>query len=568
MVVQLQLLPDDGLAKGGLKQATLPHAFVQRHVKAAERALPLRLGGVKGEIRVAHQFCGTIPVVRRQRDAHACPEVAGLPVEHERPPADRVHDARRERVGRGRLVGAELQDRELVAAQAGNHVAVTQRRAKAVRHHAEDHVSRRVPEHVVDGLEAVQVQHQHRETPAGLPPGRGVQSEKIEEARAVGQAGQRVVERQRPHPRLGPDALALVPNRDDRLDPVPERHLMAQDAHRNSLTGRVDQLDLALFAFGQARNVQARQQQADGAAGERPRSVSGQPLDAVVGGDDDVALADQQAFQGHVGKLAQPAPVPPKAGLRGEVEPPPEHCQRHQGGRHAHDHGRDGLRRDGVGGEGPGRIEAERHRRHAAEVEQRDGQQQQRSRGKAHPAVSACNSHHCRARGGQAQDDGQRDQPQVPGHRALHEVGTLADIVQRRYARAEDQSRDEVERSAAHPDGDGNASPDPGDGRDQRHGRQDGFERRRHAGLERQQDDEVGCPRGAAARDDADKPPAHPSPSGCPCGMAPQRERGIDADGAHEPASHHETRVVSGSQASDDGGPGRNHAAEDTPNRL
>ena len=80
---------------------------------------------------------------------------------------------------------------ELVAAQARGEVAGLERAEQASGDRLQQLVADRVPERVVDRLEVVEIQEEDRV----VAPARGQQlAEPIEEERAVGQAGQRVVE--------------------------------------------------------------------------------------------------------------------------------------------------------------------------------------------------------------------------------------------------------------------------------------------------------------------------------------------------------------------------------------
>ena len=84
---------------------------------------------------------------------------------------------------------------ELVAAEPGGGVARAQAAREPVAHDHEQRVAGGVAEAVVDGLEVVEVDEQHRELAAvALEPGRGV-VDAVAEQRLVGEPGQRVVER-------------------------------------------------------------------------------------------------------------------------------------------------------------------------------------------------------------------------------------------------------------------------------------------------------------------------------------------------------------------------------------
>ena len=101
----------------------------------------------------------------------------------------------------GRLAGvADVveQDRELVAAEPGDGVAGPQGGLQPARDRDQQPVADVVAERVVDELEAVEVEEQHRRAGGrarGAARGRIACVEAVEEQHAVGQPGQRVVER-------------------------------------------------------------------------------------------------------------------------------------------------------------------------------------------------------------------------------------------------------------------------------------------------------------------------------------------------------------------------------------
>ena len=82
-----------------------------------------------------------------------------LPVDRERD-GERGDEARRDRHRGAELRLVEQQDRELVAAEAGGHVAGADARLDAVGDRGEQPVAGRVPEGVVDVLEVVEVEEQ------------------------------------------------------------------------------------------------------------------------------------------------------------------------------------------------------------------------------------------------------------------------------------------------------------------------------------------------------------------------------------------------------------------------
>ena len=86
-------------------------------------------------------------------------------------------------------------DGELVAAGAGEERAF-QRGAQALRHRAQQPIADRVPEDVVDLLEAVEIDAQHREAFVRLRRPLEHRGEALIECHPVGQVGERIVMRE------------------------------------------------------------------------------------------------------------------------------------------------------------------------------------------------------------------------------------------------------------------------------------------------------------------------------------------------------------------------------------
>ena len=144
---------------------------------------------------------------------------------------DRLVDRLRDALGDAdRLVRAvELlaDDEELVAAEPRDRVAGAHRVVQPRRQRDEQLVARLVAERVVDELELVEVGEQHRDRAAvAAPPGERA-LEPVERERAVGQAGERVV--QRAVADLLLDAVALDRAGDDVRDRAQEVGLVGRE---------------------------------------------------------------------------------------------------------------------------------------------------------------------------------------------------------------------------------------------------------------------------------------------------------------------------------------------------
>ena len=112
------------------------------------------------------------------------------------------------------IVDLLQQHDELVAAEPRDDVARAQAFAQARAHLAQQHVAGLVAERVVDDLEAVEVDEQHRELAVVAPRRLDRQPEQLREHHAIRQAGEAVVRREVLDALLG--ALARRDVLDDR----------------------------------------------------------------------------------------------------------------------------------------------------------------------------------------------------------------------------------------------------------------------------------------------------------------------------------------------------------------
>ena len=124
-----------------------------------------------------------------------------LTVRHQRvvTEVDGLRDHREESLGHlhrlARIVEVGEHGGELVAAEAGDAVGRPQRLLQPLPDHLQQPVADVVAEVVVDGLEAVEVEVQHREVRLVTADARQRGLEPVEQQHAVREAGERVVQR-------------------------------------------------------------------------------------------------------------------------------------------------------------------------------------------------------------------------------------------------------------------------------------------------------------------------------------------------------------------------------------
>ena len=107
---------------------------------------------------------------------------------------------------RGRVLGrfqAVPQQHELIAAQARQRVVAPQGAAQALGDRAQQRVAGGVAERIVDQLEAVQVEEQHREAAARARRGEDRLAGAVRKQHAVGQPGQHIARREEADAVLG-----------------------------------------------------------------------------------------------------------------------------------------------------------------------------------------------------------------------------------------------------------------------------------------------------------------------------------------------------------------------------
>jgi hypothetical protein len=211
LVVQAELLAPaarDGAREVALQLHPVHHGVEQGAVEQAVAGArprggvaPGGLGRVHRDVGVAQQPFGREPR-RAQRDAHARAHRHLAPVDPHRP-AHRAHQA----LGEGRHVlrrPRRLDEHgELVAAEPRHRVAPARGALQAAGDLRQQAVAGAVAQRVVDRLEVVEVEQEHRDAvavgrrgvraAAGLGAGERV-GEAVAEEGAVGQAGERVVE--------------------------------------------------------------------------------------------------------------------------------------------------------------------------------------------------------------------------------------------------------------------------------------------------------------------------------------------------------------------------------------
>ena len=175
------------------KRAPRLHAGVHLRLEEAIDAAAVGLGAVERHVGVLQELVGVGAVGGRERDAdagvdhhHVAVNVVGR--------ADRLGDAPGQPLRVGGIGDVGLDDGELVAADARDGVGFAHAAAQPAGHHPQQLVAGRMAERVVDVLELVEIETQHREPLAALDMGQRF-AEALAQQQAVRQVGESVVAR-------------------------------------------------------------------------------------------------------------------------------------------------------------------------------------------------------------------------------------------------------------------------------------------------------------------------------------------------------------------------------------
>ena len=231
--MHLEIVVRDRVTEVVLQLEAGARARVQLGVEQLVPRLAARLRVIHRRVGVAHDVVGPLVVGRAERDpdARRCEHFAGA---HRKRRAQRLLDAEGNRVRLPFRVELIQQDRELVAAKAGNRVAGPQARLEAPRHRDEQLVSDEVTEAVIDHFEPIEVEIQHGEPTERAPLLHLVEppADALDEHRAGVQAGERIDELHAAKPLLRNGDLRRVGQRAgnaDRLTAASRGEAAAQD---------------------------------------------------------------------------------------------------------------------------------------------------------------------------------------------------------------------------------------------------------------------------------------------------------------------------------------------------
>ena len=153
-----------------------------------------RLGAVHRDVGLAHQLGGFADFAGGEDGADADSDPGLALAQHERL-ADDGDDPLAQAADIGLAFGADLDDRELVAADPGDGVGLADQGMEALADLLDEPVAGIVAQSVVDLLEAIEIEHQQGDLLAApAVAGQGLAQAVLEQG-AVGEAGELIVER-------------------------------------------------------------------------------------------------------------------------------------------------------------------------------------------------------------------------------------------------------------------------------------------------------------------------------------------------------------------------------------
>ena len=189
LVVQLELVAGEGEAQVALERLARLQPGVHAGLEEAEGVAAFLLGAIERDVGVLQQPARDRAVERDQRDADAGGDQHLVAVEVERR-GERLEHAAAELLRAVGLLETDLDDRELVAADAGDGIGLAHAGLQALGAALDQQVAGGMAQQVVDVLEAVEIDADHRRDVAAPADRRHRLLEALAEQLAVGQLGQ------------------------------------------------------------------------------------------------------------------------------------------------------------------------------------------------------------------------------------------------------------------------------------------------------------------------------------------------------------------------------------------
>ena len=190
-----------------MQHAPVADLLIHLRFVDADRAARFRLGARQRRAGIGEQGRRVASVMREYRDARRHAGANRFAVDHEFL-GHRLGQLLRQKHAGDRLLAVDDQS-ELVTGKPRHHAAA-RRRLHPLRHLDQELVAGSMTEHVVDFVEAVEIDRQHRELLFGFGAGLDHLRQRLQERRAIRQIGQAVMIGHVGHTRFGLTAVGDV----------------------------------------------------------------------------------------------------------------------------------------------------------------------------------------------------------------------------------------------------------------------------------------------------------------------------------------------------------------------
>ena len=191
LIEQFELVVLDGRMQAFADGDPFAHLLIEFANMEAEAGAALILGAIERQVGFGHHRLGVgdVSAIGNHADAGAGVNLIAVDGDRRR---NRSADLCRQRLGAGNVAHVLLQQRELIAAKAGDHIGIAHAVLQPVGDDFQENVAGGMPQRIVDILEMIEIEIKHRESMSAAFGARKGQLQPVEKRDAIGQAGQRI----------------------------------------------------------------------------------------------------------------------------------------------------------------------------------------------------------------------------------------------------------------------------------------------------------------------------------------------------------------------------------------
>ena len=306
LVDEAQLAARDRIAQIVFQKAAVADRGAHRRLEKSIGSSPFVLGTIERGVGVSEQGMPIGGIVGTDRDSDAGRDrrigFRGLA-----PHLQGFQDGLGDPAGHGRIGKSGQNHGELVPAEPGDHLALVEKADNSPRHRLQHAVARRVPEQVVDFLEAVEVETEHCKPAPRCQGHLYLLVQLLVEAAAIGNPRERIMMREKADVLFGLLARQEVADRDGAVGLAGKIERTQDDLDRRRRAVGTVQLTLDRLVRpldqSQARRF-SRGRTFPTFADHAVRRLANETRKAVVHGDDGLAIANQKPFDGSIGEAS------------------------------------------------------------------------------------------------------------------------------------------------------------------------------------------------------------------------------------------------------------------------